>query len=48
MLKWFDYWLKAIDSGILQEPPVTIFVREYSKPSTLLLKDQGTFRCERE
>jgi predicted acyl esterase len=25
ILKWFDYWLKGIDTGIMNEPPVTIF-----------------------
>ena len=25
-LPWFDYWLKGIDSGIRDEPPVQIFV----------------------
>jgi uncharacterized protein len=25
-LKWFDYWLKGIDNGIAEEPPVKIFV----------------------
>jgi putative CocE/NonD family hydrolase len=25
-LGWFDYWLKGDDNGILDEPPVTIFV----------------------
>jgi putative CocE/NonD family hydrolase len=24
--RWFDYWLKGIDNGIMQEPPVKIFV----------------------
>lgn len=24
--RWFDYWLKGIDNGILQEPPVKLFV----------------------
>ena len=26
LLRWFDYWLKDIDSGIMDEPPVRIFV----------------------
>ncbi len=26
LLRWFDYWLKDIDTGILEEPPVSIFV----------------------
>jgi putative CocE/NonD family hydrolase len=25
-LRWFDHWLKGIDSGLLDEPPVRIFV----------------------
>jgi uncharacterized protein len=25
-LRWFDYWLKGIDTGIVAEPPVKIFV----------------------
>ncbi len=25
ILKWFDYWLKGIGTGIMDEPPVTIF-----------------------
>ena len=26
LLRWFDYWLKDIDTGIMEEPPVRIFV----------------------
>jgi len=26
MWRWFDYWLKGIDNGIMEEPPVRIFV----------------------
>ena len=25
-LRWFDYWLKDIDNGIMEEPPIRIFV----------------------
>jgi putative CocE/NonD family hydrolase len=25
-LRWFDYWLKGNDTGIMQEPPIRIFV----------------------
>ena len=25
-LRWFDYWLKGIDNGVLNDPPVRIFV----------------------
>lgn len=26
IFRWFDYWLKGIDTGIIDEPPVRIFV----------------------
>jgi hypothetical protein len=25
-LRWFDHWLKGLDTGVLEEPPVKIFV----------------------
>ena len=25
-LRWFDYWLKDMDNGIMEEPPITLFV----------------------
>lgn len=25
-LRWFDYWLKGIDNGIMDEPPITYYV----------------------
>jgi putative CocE/NonD family hydrolase len=25
-LRWYDYWLKGIDNGMMEEPPVDIFV----------------------
>ena len=27
MLHWYDHWLKDNDTGFMDEPPVTIFVR---------------------
>jgi len=30
-LRWYDYWLKGIDNGILDEPPVNIFVMGENK-----------------
>ena len=27
LLRWYDYWLKGIDNGIMREPPVRIYVR---------------------
>ncbi len=25
-LRWFDYWLKGVDTGVMSEPPIKIFV----------------------
>ena len=25
-LRWFDYWLKGVDNGIMDEPPIRLFV----------------------
>jgi putative CocE/NonD family hydrolase len=30
-LRWFDYWLKGIDTGILDEPPVKLLIRTGGK-----------------
>ncbi|MBI3923641.1 MAG: CocE/NonD family hydrolase [Armatimonadetes bacterium] len=46
--KWFDHWLKGIDTGVLEEPPVTVFVREYSKPSVMYVEDAGFWRAEHD
>ena len=27
LLRWYDYWLKGIDNGIMDEPPVKVWVR---------------------
>jgi putative CocE/NonD family hydrolase len=47
-LRWFDYWLKGIDTGIMDEPPVTIFVRKYKEPAPIYLEDKGFWRHENE
>jgi uncharacterized protein len=31
MLRWYDYWLRGINTGIMDEPPVKIFVMGVNK-----------------
>ncbi len=45
-LRWFDHWLKGIDTGIMDEPPVTVFVRRWQAPALLTLEDAGEWRNE--
>ena len=30
-LRWFDYWLKGVDNGVLKEPLVSVFVMNTNK-----------------
>jgi len=32
MTRFFDYWLKGIDNGVMDEPPLTLFRFEYTDP----------------
>lgn len=32
MLRFFAYWLKGDDNGVMEEPPVTLFRRQYTAP----------------
>jgi putative CocE/NonD family hydrolase len=27
VLRWYDHWLKGLDTGLMQEPPISIFVQ---------------------
>ena len=48
-LKWFDYWLKGIDTGVMEEPPVTLFVKKYKEPSARMYTEEpGFWRSESE
>ncbi len=33
-LRWFDYWLKGIDNGIMNEPPIHYYLQEGSGQGT--------------
>jgi hypothetical protein len=31
VLRWYDHWLKEIDTGVMDEPPIKVFVRGVNK-----------------
>jgi putative CocE/NonD family hydrolase len=31
LVRWFDYWLKGIDNGVMEEPPIKLFVMGENK-----------------
>lgn len=49
MLRWYDHWLKGQDTGIMDEPPVTLFVKGYKEPHAMMyIDDNGVWRSENE
>ena len=46
MTRFYDYWLKGIDNGIMDEPPVAIYVQEYDRPDANRPFTSGFWRSE--
>ncbi len=45
-VRWFDYWLKNIDTGILDEPRFAIYVRDWHPPGPGVDEIPGHWRWE--
>ena len=48
VLRWLDFWCKEEQTGITDEPPVTIFVQRCSEPKPDRLDTAGHWRAESE
>jgi putative CocE/NonD family hydrolase len=46
MARFYDYWLKGIDNGIMDEPPIAIYVQEYDPPAANRPLTSGFWRSE--
>lgn len=46
MLRFYDYWLKGIDNGIMDEPPIAIYVQQYDHPAANRPLTSGFWRYE--
>jgi uncharacterized protein len=46
MVRWYDYWLKGIDNGVVEEPPVCIYVQQYDPPQADRPLTSGFWRYE--
>lgn len=44
--RWFDHWLKDIDTGILDEPDFAVYLREYYPPNPALTTVPGHWHWE--
>jgi putative CocE/NonD family hydrolase len=45
-VRWFDYWLKGKDTGIMDEPRFAVYVREWHPPGPYLEQVAGYWRWE--
>ena len=45
-VRWFDQWLKGIDTGIMGEPRFAVFVRNWHAPGPYLEEAPGAWRYE--
>ncbi len=45
-VRWFDHWLKEINTGIQEEPKFAVFVRNYHPPDSSLKEIDGFWRWE--
>jgi len=45
--RWFDYWLKGVDNGIMDEPPITYYVMGAPKKDAWRTSDQWPLADQR-
>jgi len=45
-VRWWDYWLKGKDTGVLQDPRLVIYLRHYFPPDPNLESVPGEWRAE--
>ncbi len=45
-VRWFNHWLRSEDTGIMQEPRLALFVRDYVAPDAALKTTPGHWRYE--
>ena len=43
-VRWFDYWLKDVDTGIMDEPSLAVYMREWHPPGPTLDFAPGYWR----
>ena len=49
MLRWWDYWLKDIDTGVMTEAPVSMYVQKFDNPKGAIREtSSGFWRYEKE
>jgi len=45
-VRWWDQWLKGRDTGIMDEPPIAVYMRQWYPPDTNIQEVPGDWRNE--
>jgi putative CocE/NonD family hydrolase len=45
-VRWFDQWLKGRDTGVMREPRLAVYVRDWHPPGPYLVTAPGRWRSE--
>lgn len=48
MARFFDYWLKGEDNGVMDEPPIAVYMQRYDPPAAQRAVTSGEWRYETE
>ena len=46
VVRWLDHWCKGRDTGIMNEPPVVVYMQHYERPDADRLEAAGAWRAE--
>lgn len=46
MLRWWDRWLKGVDTGVDREPPITVYAQRSTPPDPTRAEVRGAWRFE--
>ena len=47
-VRWLDHWCKGRDTGIMDEPPVVVYMQDYERPDADRLESAGAWRAEQD
>lgn len=48
VLRWWDYWLKGIDNGVMDEPALAVYVQRNRAPGLFTEYAEGHWRYEKD
>ena len=47
VVRWCDYWLKGEDNGVMDEPPICVYMQTYDEPCADRTETRGYWRVEK-